>query len=212
MPDGLLPWILVGVLAAVVGWLMLNRKPRADHPAAPQPRPQPAARDAEPEPMESDDAEHEDAFFYALGCGIGFYRSGRFMDRVLTKAAEALLPGGHNPSLLNFGREVWEEWFGGEIVPQRLCQERILPTAKDWPDDRKDTLMTGSWIMLLIDDPEAGKVYVDPNAHESLRLEMTTILESLGTGLYGSEHETRMAGVRARAKALARDIFPKVGL
>lgn len=212
MSDGLLPWIIVAVLAGVVGWLMLNRKPGAERPAAAQPRPQPVVRAVEPEPEEPDDADHEDAFFYALGCGIGFYRSGRFMDPVLTKAAEALLPGGHNPSLLNFGREVWEAWFGGEIVPERLCRERILPAAKDWNDARKDTLMTGSWIMLLIDDPEAGKGYVDPNAHENLRLEMTAILESLGAGLYGPDHETRMASVRAKAEALARDIFPKVGL
>lgn len=212
MPDGSLPWILVALLAGVVGLLMLNRKPGAERPTAARLRPQPAERAVEPEPEEPDDADHEDAFFYALGCGIGFYRSGRLMDRVLTKAAEALLPGGHNPSLLNFGREVWEVWFGGEIVPERLCQERILPGAKDWSDARKDTLMTGSWIMLLIDDPEAGKGYVDPNAHERLRLEMTAILESLGAGLYGPGHEARMASARARAGDLARDIFPKVGL
>lgn len=212
MPDGILPWILVGVLALVVGWLMLNRKPAAARPASPEPKPQPATRAPEPEPEEPDDAEHEDAFFYALGCGIGFYRSARYMDRVLAKAAETLLPGGHNPNLLHFGREVWEQWFGGEIVPERLCQERILPAAKDWPDERKDALMTGSWVVLLIDDPEAGKGYVDPDAHDRQRRQMTSILESLGAGLYGPDHETRMASVRARAEALARDIFPQVGL
>lgn len=211
MPDGALPWILVAALAVVVGWLLTNRKTGTGQSSVPAP--QPAARMPEPEsnPAPSEE-DPEDAFFYTLGCGIGFYRSGFYMDRVLAGAADALLPGGHSRQMIDFGREIWEQWFFGEIVPDRLCKERIAPVAKHWLDARKDTLMTGAWIMLLMDDPDAGKNYVDPNAHENLRLEMTAVLESLAGELYGADRDARLASVRARAEELAPAIFAKAGL
>jgi hypothetical protein len=213
MPDTALPWILVAVLAGIVGFLLMSRSGKTERPAAPVRAPEPAARMPEPEPdAEPSEKDDENAFFYVLGCGIGFYRSGFYLSSVLAGAADALLADGHSRRMIDFGREIWEEWFGGEIVPDRLCKERIAPVARHWPDARKDTLMTGAWIMLLMDDPDAGKNYVDPNAHENLRLEMTAVLDSLAGELYGADKDARMASVRARAAELAPAIFAKAGL